>query len=176
MPESVSESEHFLRDDCSLGILAMEQSLSSEILVVESHLNQSKSLSSHLEGLDAPVIVLSVNDAEAALSLLEKKSVNLLIIDTFLQGKADGFDLCCDIRSSSALRQIPVILLLAGSLSLERSKGISAGADILLQRPVVKEELCKMVQLLLEWSSLRVASTATTVVRSRPHRRLHSLS
>ena len=72
MTESVSESEHFLRDDCSLGYLAMEQNLSSEILVVESHLNQSKSLSSHLEGLDAPVIVLSVNDAEAALSLLEK--------------------------------------------------------------------------------------------------------
>ncbi len=176
MPESVSESEHFLRDDCSLGYLAMEQSLSFEILVVEGHLNQSKSLSSHLEELDAPVNVLSVNDAEAALSTLEKKSVNLLIIDTFLQGKADGFDLCRNIRSSSALRQIPVILLLAGSLSLERSKGISAGADILLQRPVVKEELCKMVQLLLEWSSLRVASTATTVVRSRPHRRLHSLS
>jgi len=154
----------------------MEQSLSFEILVVEGHLNQSKSLSSHLEGLNAPVNVLSVNDAEVALSTLEKKSVNLLIIDTFLQGKADGFDLCRNIRSSSALRQIPVILLLAGSHSLERSKGISAGADLLLQRPVVKEELCKMVQLLLEWSSLRVASTATTVVRSRPHRRLHSLS
>jgi CheY-like chemotaxis protein len=154
----------------------MEQSLSFEILVVESHVNQSKCLSSHLEGLDAPVNVLSVNDADTALSLLEKKPVNLLIIDAFLRGNADGFDLCRNIRSSSAHRQIPVILLLAGSLSLERSKGISAGADLLLQRPVVKEELCKMVQLLLEWSSLRVASTATTVVRSQSHRRLHSVS
>jgi CheY-like chemotaxis protein len=154
----------------------MEQSLSFEILVVESHVNQSKCLSSHLEGVDAPVNVLSVNDADTALSLLEKKPVNLLIIDAFLRGNADGFDLCRNIRSSSALRQIPVILLLAGSLSLERSKGISAGADLLLQRPVVKEELCKMVQLLLEWSSLRVASPTTTVVRSQSHRRLHSVS
>lgn len=153
----------------------MEQSLSFDILVVEGYVNQSKCLSSHLEGLDAPVNVLTVNDAEAALSLLEKKPINLLIIDTFLRGNADGFDLCRNIRSSSALRQLPVILLLAGSLSLERSKGISAGADLLLQRPVVKEELCKMVQLLLEWSSLRVDSTATTVVRSQTHRRLHSV-
>ena len=154
----------------------MEQSVSCEILVVEGHVNQSKCLLSQLEGLDAPVNVLSANDAETALSLLEKKTVNLLIIDTFLRGNADGFDLCRNIRSSSALRQIPVILLLAGSLSLERSKGISAGADILLQRPVVKEELCKMVQLLLEWSSYRTNSTAATVTPGQPLRRLRSVT
>ncbi len=154
----------------------MEQSVSFEILVVEGFVNQSKCLSSHLEGLDAPLNILTVHDAGAALSLLENKPVNLLIIDAFLRGNADGFDLCRNIRSSSMFLQVPVILLLAGTLSLERSKGISAGADLLLQRPVVKEELCKMVQLLLEWSSYRTNSTAATVTPGQPPRRLRSVT
>ena len=154
----------------------MEQTLSSRILVVEGYVNQTKTLTDHLEGLAVPPEVLSVPDAESALSLLQKQPVNLLIIDTLLRGKLDGFDLCRAIRSSSELRQLPVILLLARSLSLERCQGISAGADLLLQRPVVKEELCKMVQLLLELSSYRVAGTAATVDRGQFPRRLHSVT
>jgi DNA-binding response OmpR family regulator len=154
----------------------MEQNLSCEILVVEGFVNQSKSLSSHLEALDAPVNILVVNDAKAAFSFLEKNPIHLLIIDSFLRGNLDGFDLCRNIRSSSMFRQVPVILLLAGTLSLERSKGISAGADLLLQRPIVKEELCKMVHLLLEWSSYRTNSTGATVTPGQSSRHLRSVN
>lgn len=154
----------------------IEQSLNTTILVVEAYLSQTKCLKSHLEGLATAPDVLSVQDAEAALSLLQKQPVNLVIIDTWLKGNLDGFDLCRAIRSSSELRQLPVILLLRGYLSLERSKGISAGADLLLQRPVVKEEMCRMVQLLLEWSSHRTVSTAVAVDQSHYIRRLHSVT
>lgn len=154
----------------------MESNLPSSVLVVGSFINHTRCISDHLEDLDPSVKVLSVYDADEALSLLDNKPVNLLIIDACLKGNLDGFDLCRTIRSSSLFRQLPVILLLAGSLSLERSKGISAGADLLLQRPVVKEELCKMVRLLLEWTSHRDDITATAGARVQPLRRLRSVT
>ena len=154
----------------------MESNLTPSVLVAGSFLNHTRCISDHLEELTPSVKVLSVCDADEALSLLDKEPVNLLIIDACLRGNLDGFDLCRTIRSSSQLRHLPVILLLAGSLSLERSKGISAGADLLLQRPVVREELCKMVGLLLEWSLNRVDDTATTGARVQPLRRLQSVS
>jgi len=154
----------------------MESNLPSSVLVVGNFINHTRSISDHLEDLVPSVKVLSVYDSEAALSLLENEPVNLLIIDACLRGNLDGFDLCRTIRSSSQLRHLPVILLLAGSLSLERSKGISAGADLLLQWPVVKEELCKMVQLLLEWNSHRDDITTTTGARVQSLRRLRSVT
>ncbi len=154
----------------------MESNLTPIVLVAGSFLNHTRCISDHLEELALSVKVLSVCDVDEALSLLDKEPVNLFIIDACLRGKLDGFDLCRTIRSSSQLRHLPVILLLAGSLSLERSKGILAGADLLLQRPVVKEELCKMVRLLLEWSLNRVDGTATTGARVQPLRRLQSVT
>jgi DNA-binding response OmpR family regulator len=154
----------------------MESNLPSSVLVTGSFINHTRCISDHLEDLVPSVKVLSVYDADEALSLLDKEPVNLFIIDVCLRGNLDGFDLCRTIRSSSVHRELPVILLLAGALSLERSKGILAGADLLLQRPVVKEELCKMVRLLLEWSLHRVDSRATTGARVQPLRHLRSVT
>ena len=140
------------------------------ILVVEGYLSQSKSIMSYLEDFGNPLSVFSTQDGEAALPLLEKQSVSLLLIDAHLKGKMDGYDLCKAIRSSPVNSQVPIILLLGGHLSLERSKGISVGADLLLHRPVVKEELFRMVQLLLQLSVHQSKSKAQQT------RRLHSVS
>ncbi len=153
-----------------------EKSQRSQILVVEGYLNQTKSIGSHLEGLAQPIELLSATDAETALDLLGKESVSLLIIDVCLRGKLDGFDLCRAIRSSVAIRELPIILLMSGHLSLERSTGISAGADLLLHRPVVKEELFKMVQLLFELRSFQGTGKVKGTSEDRSIRRLHSVS
>jgi len=148
---------------------ATNKQQASKILVVEGFLNQSRSLLSHLDELEGPVSVCSANDAETALRDLEQHEVSLLIVDVYLKGKMDGFDLCRAIRSSKGNAQVPIILLLGGHLSLERSKGVAAGADLLLHRPVVKEELFRMVQLLLELSALQAK------VGAQRARRLHSV-
>ncbi len=128
----------------------VEEPASPTILVVESYVNQARCLSSKLQGLETSLDLLSAQDAETALSLLEDRTVSLLIINSRLSGHMDGYDLCRTVRSSSVLQQLPVIMLLNSYLTLERTRGISAGADLLLQSPVLKEELYKMVQLLLD--------------------------
>ena len=152
-----------------------EKSQSSRILVVEGYLNHARSIGSHLEGLAQPIELLSATDAETALGLLDKEPVSLLIIEVCLRGKVDGFDLCRAIRSSVAHRELPIILLMSGHLSLERSTGISAGADLLLHRPVVKGELFKMVQLLFELRSIQGAGKVKGTSEDRSIRRLRSV-
>ena len=119
------------------------------VMIVESFGSNTKSLHGHLSSLAVPIEILAANDAESTLGRLQRERVDLFIIDTCLKGKMDGFDLCRAVRSAPLHQDASIILLLSGSLCLERSKGISAGADLLLHRPVVKEELLKMIQLLL---------------------------
>ncbi len=147
-----------------------------KIMIVDSYGNYVRSLSSHLACLGLPVEILVATDAEATLAKLQREAADLLIIDTGLRGKMDGFDLCRALRSGNATQHIPIILLLGGYLSLERHKGISAGADLLLHRPVVKEELLKMIHLLLAGKFKHMESPrAVFSAEIQPARRLRSV-
>lgn len=117
--------------------------------MVESFASNIKSISSHLAGFMPRLQLLSATDGALAIAQIKREPVDLLIIDSCLRGLIDGFELCRALRSTNADEHIPIILILSSYLSLERCKGISAGADLLLQRPIVKEELIKMIQLLL---------------------------
>lgn len=152
-----------------------EKSLVLRILVVESYLNHAKSIASHLERYAQPIELGSASDAETALTILDEQSVGLLIIDVCLRGRMDGFDLCRAIRASDTNRALPIILLMSGHLSLERSTGMSAGADLLLHRPVVKEELFRMVQLLFELRSIQGNEKTKEITEGRVLRRIHSV-
>lgn len=138
-----------------------------EVLIVESFGSNTRSISSHLKALPFPLEILCAGDAEIAVNLIQKVRVDLAIIDTSLRGKMDGFDLCHALRSSPATERLPIILLLSGYLSLERAKGILAGADLLLHRPVVKEELMRMLELLLGEKLEPAATQDSTAPRLR---------
>ncbi len=146
------------------------------ILIVESYGNYMKSLSSHLAGLVPPPEILVAADAETAMARLQTETADLVIVDSRLRGKMDGFDLCRALRSSESNQHLSIILLLSGHLSLERYKGISAGADLLLHRPVVKEELLRMIQLLLESRSEHEGDSHRAATENPPVRWLRSVS
>jgi DNA-binding response OmpR family regulator len=111
------------------------------------------------------------------MSRLQRESFDLAIVDTCLKGKTDGFELCRVLRESlSQNSDLPIILILSGYLSLERAKGISAGADLLLHRPVVKEELLRMMQLLLGWRFEARINVPASGFENRGPRRLHATS
>lgn len=143
------------------------------IMIVESYGSNVKSLSSHLSSFGVPLQVVTADDAPGAMASLQREPADLVIIDTLLRGKIDGFELCRNLRSNHFGQSVPIILLLAGTLSLERAKGILAGADLLLHRPVVKEELLKMLQLLLG-RKLEQADNGHAVAEPIPFRRLRT--
>lgn len=154
----------------------MVQDLVARIVIVESYGNNARSLSSHLQGLAIPIKILTVIDGETAIAQLQKETADLLIVDTCLRGRMSGFDFCRTLRSSDSNQNIPIILLLAGYLSLERSKGILAGADLLLHRPIVAEELLRMIQLLLGERFNQTGNSRSAVPENPPVRILRPVS
>lgn len=152
----------------------MAPNFTPQIMIVESYGSNVKSLSTHLSSFGVPLQVVAAVDAPMAMARLQREPADLVIIDTLLRGKIDGFELCRNLRSTYFGQNVPIILLLGGTLSLERSKGILAGADLLLHRPVVKEELLKMLQLLLG-RKLEQGDNGHASVEPIPLRRLHSV-
>lgn len=146
------------------------------IMIVESLGSNMAALCGHLSGVPQSFEIVSAPDAPSALARLQAEEFDLVVVDSSLRGKVGGYDLCRALRSSSAHSQIPIILVLSGYLSLERFRGISAGADLLLHRPVVKEELFRMIHLLLRWKFDEGVNLRSPVSDGRAFRRLHSVS
>lgn len=126
------------------------------VLVVEDHTDVA-----HLVGkvLDGSYNVFYASDGEQALSKMRQQRPDVLITDVKMP-KMDGLELCRQMRASSDLRGIPVILLSARTADAYRVQGIKAGADAYLVKPFVPEELLAWVNRLLESHRVRMEDCA----------------
>ncbi|MEM7369570.1 MAG: ATP-binding protein [Bacteroidota bacterium] len=73
-----------------------------------------------------------------------------LIVSDIMLPKLDGISLCQSLKSHSATKDIPVILLTAKATQLEREDGLQAGADAYISKPFRKEELLIRIEQLLK--------------------------
>ncbi|MBT2636737.1 MULTISPECIES: response regulator transcription factor [unclassified Bacillus (in: firmicutes)] len=113
------------------------------ILVVDDDLNIQRLVTIHLtqEGYQ----VFKANDAEEALSLLEKQNVDLAIVDVMMPGM-NGFELTKILTDDW---EIPVILLTAkGQLSDKEEGFLSGGEDYIVKPFEVKELLFRVAVVL----------------------------
>jgi two-component system phosphate regulon response regulator PhoB len=90
----------------------------------------------------------SVLSGPAALQYLEATPVDVLVLDVMM-ADMDGLDVIGAIRSNPALRQLPVILLSARADDSSRRRGISAGANAYLFKPITSEGLADAIREVL---------------------------
>ena len=103
--------------------------------------------------------ILAVGNGAAAVDILAKENVSLVISDVMMP-EMNGYELCKRIKSDIAFSHIPVILLTALSDDKQRMYGIASGADEFIQKPFHIEELkLRIVRLLEERARLRNAFT-----------------
>jgi class 3 adenylate cyclase len=89
----------------------------------------------------------TVGDAEAALARVAALPPDMILLDVMLPG-ADGFTLCERLKSAPASAMIPIVLVTALEDQESRVRGIRAGADDFLSKPVRREELIARVKTL----------------------------
>lgn len=78
--------------------------------------------------------VLTADNGEKALELLDKENINFIISDVMMPG-IDGMELCRRIKSNICWSHIPVILLTAKGAEESRIEGLELGADDYITKP-----------------------------------------
>ncbi len=93
--------------------------------------------------------VIKAKDANAALAELEKAVPDLIILDVMMPGM-DGIELCRVIRSRPDTKDVPVLILSARGDAESVMRGMDAGANDYLPKPILHHDLVDKVRKMLD--------------------------
>ena len=79
--------------------------------------------------------VLTCNSGAAALTLAAEQQPDLILLDVMMPGM-DGFETCRRLKAQAETRHIPVVLVTALDGRQDRIRGLEAGADDFLTKPI----------------------------------------
>ncbi len=150
--------------------------MSARVLVVDDILPNVKLLEAKLssEYYD----VLTATSGEEALRRIEQDSPDIILLDVMMPGM-DGFEVCRRVKNNPAYAHIPVVMVTALTDTEDKVRGLEAGADDFLSKPVNDTALMARVRSLArlkmtvdEWrarettaSHLGVADNEATVMK-----------
>ena len=126
--------------------------MAARILVVDDQRSNVEMLAGVLKGRG--YAVHTALDGQQALDQVREIHPDLVVSD-ILMPNVDGYDLCRRLRSSPETALLPVILVTSLDAQGERIKGLEAGADDFLSKPINWEELFARVRSLLRVKTLQ---------------------
>ncbi len=127
----------------------------STILIVDDNAQNVELLQAYLEAL--PCRIMTAFDGIAAMKHIEdpdKPKPDLILLDVMMP-KMSGFEVCQKIKEDPATRSIPIMMVTALNELGDIERGVEAGTDDFLTKPVNKLELITRVKSLLRVRHLK---------------------
>jgi len=118
----------------------------NRILIVDDEPNIVGSLDFVLkkEGYDVSI----AEDGDQALTMIRGSKPNLLILDVMMP-KKNGYDVCREVKSDPALRDIYVLISTAKGQEADLEQGLAQGADEFITKPFSPMMIAARVKELL---------------------------
>ncbi|WP_173931594.1 PleD family two-component system response regulator [Chelativorans sp. Marseille-P2723] len=125
--------------------------MTARILVVDD-------VSANLKLLEARLLaeyydVVTASNGPDAIEICELSKVDVVLLDVMMPGM-DGFQVCRMLKASPATTHIPIIMITALSRPADRVRGLEAGADDFLTKPVNDLQLLTRVKSLARLKAL----------------------
>ena len=123
----------------------------AKLLVVDDEVKNVKLM----EALLTPrgYAVVTASNGEEALQQVQREQPDLILLDVMMP-IVDGFEVCKILKDNAETRLIPVVMMTSLGRVEDRIKGIEAGADDFLTKPVHRDELLARIR-----TSLRLKRT-----------------
>jgi adenylate cyclase len=128
-----------------------QMNIPAKILVVDDTLRNVKLLADLL-AVKGYAVVTALSGREA-LDKIEQEQLDLVLLDVVMP-EMSGYEVCRKIREIPETRILPVVMVTALDPAEERIKGIEAGADDFLTKPINQAELLARVKSLLRIKEL----------------------
>lgn len=122
--------------------------MSKKVLIVDADNTIISSLQSSMS--TAGYSLLSSNDGQMAIELVQQEQPDLVILEVSLQG-LDGYSVCKSLRSQGYKK--PIIFLTDRNSEIDAVIGLELGAQDFIRKPVPMNELMARIEVQLKKSS-----------------------
>ena len=95
--------------------------------------------------------VLEAGSAEEGLEIIDKKPIDLIVLDVTLPNM-DGYEFTKELRSSHM--EIPILMATARQLPMDKHKGFIVGTDDYMTKPLDMDEFILSIKALLRRSKI----------------------
>lgn len=148
-PQPVIDQQETITDSDTESAAIAKQDI--RILVVEDN----QDLREYYQIILSAYNVTLAENGQVALNILNTQALPDLIISDLMMPVMDGMQLLNALKSSDALRHLPVIMLTARTNRQDKIKALRFGIDDYLNKPFDEEELLVRIANLLKYSASR---------------------
>lgn len=118
-----------------------------KILVADDNVQNLELIEAFLAEMDCEV--LTAQDGEATLRQVREQEPDIVLLDVMMPRKS-GFEVCRMLKADPKTRRVPVLMITSLHENSDIERGVEAGTDDFLSKPIHKQILLKRVQSLLK--------------------------